>query len=358
MNQPKFWVYAPLELIKHAENHLESGEDFDRRMALISYDNAIEISITTYLQLPPSERDGIRYDPKQIEKWLDTYHTKLNYFEIYLKQSKIPHEYTLGEILHYHDLRNEVYHSGNGMVPAMRALKGIRGAALWVFSNLFGINPEEMLKESAIPPPKAIKQEEIENSLPKLIFQQSLISLEKIIAKRLKKHRLVGKNEKYVSFDDAWKRLNTVFDIPKDFTKAVTKSLKIRNLIARGYKMEVSKYELLNLSEDLNKIINYFKETDELGVGKILKKSLLIDILALIIGIPILIYIADTTPIQEKLLLSLLQFFGIVQLPSSILIAFLTGIVVVGVPLFDLMKLMKELDYKNYLNQLMEENRN
>ena len=45
------WIYGPYELIQHAEGHLKANGDFDRRMALISYDNAIELTITTFLKL-------------------------------------------------------------------------------------------------------------------------------------------------------------------------------------------------------------------------------------------------------------------------------------------------------------------
>ncbi len=53
------WIYGPIELIQHAEGHLKANGDFDKRMALISYDNAIELTITTFLQLHPSQRNGL-----------------------------------------------------------------------------------------------------------------------------------------------------------------------------------------------------------------------------------------------------------------------------------------------------------
>ncbi len=43
------WAKGPFELLVHAEGHFIAGEDFDRRIALISFDNAIEVAITTYL---------------------------------------------------------------------------------------------------------------------------------------------------------------------------------------------------------------------------------------------------------------------------------------------------------------------
>jgi hypothetical protein len=50
------WAEGPFELIVHGEMHLRSGQEFDRRMALISFDNSIEVSIHTYLGLHPIQR--------------------------------------------------------------------------------------------------------------------------------------------------------------------------------------------------------------------------------------------------------------------------------------------------------------
>ena len=65
MSKLKPWAAGPFELIRHADGHLKAGSDFDKRMALISYDNAIEVSVTTFLQLHPSQRAGKTYERKK-----------------------------------------------------------------------------------------------------------------------------------------------------------------------------------------------------------------------------------------------------------------------------------------------------
>lgn len=144
------WIYGPYELIQHAEGHLKANGDFDRRMALISYDNAIELTITTFLKLSPSMRDGQRYEEQQVKKWLENFHSRLEFFDQYVtshnQQMRIPKK----KISWYHMHRNDLYHDGKGLVPEERILKGIRAAALYVFSTLFDINGEELLKD----PPK------------------------------------------------------------------------------------------------------------------------------------------------------------------------------------------------------------
>jgi len=43
--------YGPYELILHGKRHLEISGDFDKRIAMISFDNSIETSISVYLTL-------------------------------------------------------------------------------------------------------------------------------------------------------------------------------------------------------------------------------------------------------------------------------------------------------------------
>ncbi len=50
------WANGPFELIVHAESHRRNGDDFDRRIALITFDDAIEVSVTTYISLHPIQR--------------------------------------------------------------------------------------------------------------------------------------------------------------------------------------------------------------------------------------------------------------------------------------------------------------
>jgi hypothetical protein len=50
----------------------------------------------------------------------------------------------------YHTHRNELYHDGKGLVPAKRILNEIRAAALYIFSTLFNIDGEELLKDPPI----------------------------------------------------------------------------------------------------------------------------------------------------------------------------------------------------------------
>jgi len=76
----KPWVERSFELIHHAEIHYRRETDYDRRLAIISFDNSIEVSITTYLTLHPVQRGNRAYEKKEVEKWLHNFHTKVDFW--------------------------------------------------------------------------------------------------------------------------------------------------------------------------------------------------------------------------------------------------------------------------------------
>ena len=139
MSAVRNWARGPFELIVHAEGHLRSGDDIDRRMALISFDNAVEVSITSYLTLNPVHRGGASYPGVDVEKWQKNYHTKLDFLELELQKRGLPWAVARDDIFWAHDQRNEQYHGGTGGVPGRRAIETIRTAALWVFGVLFNV---------------------------------------------------------------------------------------------------------------------------------------------------------------------------------------------------------------------------
>jgi len=140
------WTDGPFELLVHAEMHLRAGEDFDRRLALISYDNAIEVAVTTFLTLHPIQRNGKTYKCDEVEKWLANYHSRLDFLETELKVQGQKWTVERSYIVWAHQQRNEQYHAGNQGVPDKKCLGIAKEAALWVFGMLFGVsNPETEL---------------------------------------------------------------------------------------------------------------------------------------------------------------------------------------------------------------------
>ena len=144
------WTTGPFELLVHAQGHLAAGEDFDRRIALISFDNAIEVAIATYLTLNPLQRAGRTYQRADVERWLSNYPSKLDFLEAELAERKLPWTVEKSHIGWAHDHRNEQYHGGLKGTPEKRVLAVIREAALWVFSLLYDVPDVEQRLEQAL----------------------------------------------------------------------------------------------------------------------------------------------------------------------------------------------------------------
>jgi hypothetical protein len=154
------WANGPFELLVHAEGHLLGGEDFDRRIALISFDNAVEVAIATYLTLNPIQRGGRTYPRVDVDRWLNNYHTKLDFLETELTARCLSWSVEKSHIIWAHDHRNEQYHGGQKGTPEKHVLKIVRDAALWVFSVLFEVTDVEAILAksimgSALPAPPA-----------------------------------------------------------------------------------------------------------------------------------------------------------------------------------------------------------
>jgi hypothetical protein len=161
MRTLKPWAYGPFELLLHAEMHYRAREDIDRRIAIISFDNAIEVAITTYLNLHPLQRGNRQYKRDDVEKWLANYHTKLEFLLLECTTRRITLIAKQDEIIWFHDVRNGQYHSGGATIPQNRELDGVRAAALEVFSILFDEPDVKQLLEEHIaaktppsPPPR------------------------------------------------------------------------------------------------------------------------------------------------------------------------------------------------------------
>jgi hypothetical protein len=141
----KPWALGPFELILHAEMHQRNGEDFDRRIAIVGYDNAIEVAIHTYLSLHPIQRQNRTYPKTAIEKWLENFHTKMDFLETEVADRGLAIVCEKADFIWYHEVRNGQYHAGGATIPQERELEGIRKAALWVFSTLFEVKDVESL---------------------------------------------------------------------------------------------------------------------------------------------------------------------------------------------------------------------
>lgn len=146
------WARGPFELILHGEQHFRSGDDFDRRIALISFDNSIEVSITTYLTLKSIHRQNREYDGGDVVKWLKGFHSKVDFFLGECGRRSVAPRVDKTHFAWFHELRNEQYHGGKAAVPEKVDLDGVRDAAVHVFAILFDmVDVEDLLQQRLTP---------------------------------------------------------------------------------------------------------------------------------------------------------------------------------------------------------------
>ncbi|MBC7821772.1 MAG: hypothetical protein IAG10_33210 [Planctomycetaceae bacterium] len=128
------WRQGPLELLNHGLEHLRAGSDFDYRIAMISIDNAIELMIKTYLGLPP-RITGIRLTRTKREESNVSFPALLDALT-----EVAPDKVTmtnLGIIEWFHQLRNQLYHQGNGITVEKKHVESYAEIAKTLFELLF-----------------------------------------------------------------------------------------------------------------------------------------------------------------------------------------------------------------------------
>lgn len=157
------WLKGPFELILHANEHLQLAGDTDRRISLIGFDNAIETCIDLFLSLHPKVRGDSGITSEDREKAGRNYHTKLEFFYGYMATKGLSVEIPIEDVIWYHQLRNQLYHSGHGVTPDAHTLFGARAAALLVFKSLFKADVSSLIGNQVRP--KRIDEHDLGNWL-------------------------------------------------------------------------------------------------------------------------------------------------------------------------------------------------
>lgn len=139
----KPWVTGPRELLRHGLEHMRLGTDFDKRLAMISIDNAVELMIKTYLGLP-SRITGVRIGRRRLQKMSETFPDLLDALEEHAGDKIAGTGISLNSIQFFHQLRNRLYHDGNGITVEEQKLESYAEIAVMLFGSLFDVRVEDM----------------------------------------------------------------------------------------------------------------------------------------------------------------------------------------------------------------------
>lgn len=131
------WATGPAEILKHGLDLLAKESDTNRRLAIISIDNSVELMIKTYLSLP-KRITGLTITRREVSEASESFPKLLDAIESHAA-TKLD-GINLGEIEWYHRLRNELYHQGNGLTVERDKVEVYSELAKLLFKNLFGID--------------------------------------------------------------------------------------------------------------------------------------------------------------------------------------------------------------------------
>jgi hypothetical protein len=129
------WTSGPAEILEHGISLLREESDKNRRLAMLTIDNAVELMIKTYLGLP--ERvTGIKMSRNEYQNICESFPKLLDALE-HLASDKLL-GVDLGDLEWYHRLRNQLYHQGNGLTVEKNKVIAYAQIAKTLFKNLFG----------------------------------------------------------------------------------------------------------------------------------------------------------------------------------------------------------------------------
>lgn len=141
------WASGPAEILKHGLELLKKDSDANRRLAMISIDNAVELMIKTYLGLP-QRVTGLKITRNDYQEFAESFPKLLDALEKYAG-SKLE-GIDLGEIEWYHRLRNQLYHQGNGLTVERDKVEVYAELSNILFTNLFGFRLVEPAEDTAV----------------------------------------------------------------------------------------------------------------------------------------------------------------------------------------------------------------
>jgi hypothetical protein len=132
------WASGAIELLRHADSHINLETAFDRRIAFISIDNSVETSIRTFLSLPNS-KSGIKVTRKDIEAVENSFPGLLGLLWKHAGSRVTGLDEDEADIEHYHRIRNKLYHDGTGLSVDEQYLLAYRQIAVLLLKNLFSV---------------------------------------------------------------------------------------------------------------------------------------------------------------------------------------------------------------------------
>lgn len=135
MNHP--WQAGPAEMVNYALELMEKKGDIDSRISFLLFDVAVETTFKTYLLLPESiTKTRIPFADRK-KHATGTFHDLIKGIK---RCTNLVSGSDLAHIEFYHDIRNRLYHQGDGITVAQKDLKGYSQLATKVLRKLLKVD--------------------------------------------------------------------------------------------------------------------------------------------------------------------------------------------------------------------------
>lgn len=139
------WLNGCYELLKHGIDHFLNDTEFDRRIAMITIDNALELSIKTYIS---RNLRVLNIKRKDFNNFKQDFLKLLNMISK-IAPDKISNQ-ELSSIEHNHELRNNLYHEGIGITVNKEIVKQYAKEVISLISKLYEVDLGNLINKLGI----------------------------------------------------------------------------------------------------------------------------------------------------------------------------------------------------------------
>jgi hypothetical protein len=236
------------------------GQEFDRKMALISYDNAVEVSINSFEPIKKTVASELS-NPKDFYN----FPVKMKFFERYVSSTlHKPMQVSKEQIMRFHLLRNNLYHQGEQSkiyVPSLQDLKGSQQATLWVISTLSNMDLAPFLP--TLSTLQTFHAEQIDYQAteypPEVKFLDIFIDLDKKIREALFTLGIMSDIVESLGFYQAWDLLTYRAPVwAKELSNAVQGAVVFREKILDEEILKPREYrQMQDINKELDEAIQH-----------------------------------------------------------------------------------------------------
>ena len=145
MNVIKPWQTTPTELIKQAIDFLHQDTEGTRQIAFLLLDVGVETLFKIFLLLPETITKVDMKSPKRAEATKGSFHTLVKTVKEAGKDRLSGID--LADIKYYHDIRNKLYHQGDGVIPTIENSESYASIAVELLYRLLLVDLRPLLLE-------------------------------------------------------------------------------------------------------------------------------------------------------------------------------------------------------------------